>query len=155
MATLLEQTRAMHEELEKYERVIALDLAQDTKSHRERLAQSHRVNNTLQQISQRATKLVRAPPTLQHGCGSGTSSQTRGNTQLGVGAQPPTEHALQWKRRVQPQSAGGCRIARRMTCEFAGGGQAGGAWSYGQYRPQASPPGVLGGVGWAPRKTLL
>ena len=52
MATLLEQTRAMHEELEKYERVIALDLAQDTKSHRERLAQSHRVNNTLQQISQ-------------------------------------------------------------------------------------------------------
>jgi hypothetical protein len=62
MATLLEQTRATHEELEKYERVIALDLAQDTKSHRERLAQSHRVNNTLLQISDRASKLVRPSP---------------------------------------------------------------------------------------------
>lgn len=57
----------MHEELEKYERVIALDLAQDTKSHRERLAQSHRVANTIQQISQRATKLVRAPPHTAQG----------------------------------------------------------------------------------------
>jgi splicing factor 3A subunit 3 len=43
--TLLEQTRAFHEETERLERCIVQELQKETKSHKERLHQNHRVNN--------------------------------------------------------------------------------------------------------------
>jgi hypothetical protein len=60
MATLIEQTRGYHEDMEKIERLIVRDFQQEMKSHRERLYQGHRVSNMIDKISDRATKLVRA-----------------------------------------------------------------------------------------------
>uniref|UniRef100_A0A7S0QT94 Matrin-type domain-containing protein n=1 Tax=Pyramimonas obovata TaxID=1411642 RepID=A0A7S0QT94_9CHLO len=57
MATLLEQTRGYHEEMEKMERLIVKDFQQEAKTHRERLYQSHRVSNLIDKIADRATKL--------------------------------------------------------------------------------------------------
>mmetsp|Transcript_11578 Transcript_11578/g.15763 ORF Transcript_11578/g.15763 Transcript_11578/m.15763 type:complete len:501 (+) Transcript_11578:114-1616(+) len=57
MTTLLEQTRAMHEEMEKLERVVVKDLQQEVKTHKEKTSQAHRVNNFLNQVQDRAAKL--------------------------------------------------------------------------------------------------
>eukprot|EP00959_Pyramimonas_sp_CCMP1952_P115971 2424329-Pyramimonas_sp.AAC.1 len=57
MATVIEQTRAYHEEMEKMERLIVKDFQQEAKTHRERLYQSHRVSNLIDKITDRATKL--------------------------------------------------------------------------------------------------
>lgn len=59
MATLLEQTRAAHEEMERLERLIVSELSRDARSHRERLAQGHRVRAMVDRICDRAAKLVR------------------------------------------------------------------------------------------------
>lgn len=59
MASLLEHTRMMHEDMEKMERVIVADFHQEVKTHRERLAQSHRVHTCLLTVSDRATKLLK------------------------------------------------------------------------------------------------
>ncbi|CAK9192058.1 hypothetical protein BDL97_01G100600 [Sphagnum fallax] len=57
-ATLLEQTRAAHEEVERLEKCVVQELQRDTKSHKERLHQNHRVNNMLLASLASTTKLV-------------------------------------------------------------------------------------------------
>ncbi|GIL62707.1 hypothetical protein Vafri_16876 [Volvox africanus] len=57
--TLLEQTRALHEDMERYERIIVKDLKQETKSHKDKLMQSHRVRKRLDQIQDAARKLMK------------------------------------------------------------------------------------------------
>jgi hypothetical protein len=59
MATLLEQTRLAHEEVERLERLIVEELSREARTHRERLAQGHRVAAMVDRISGRAAKLVR------------------------------------------------------------------------------------------------
>ena len=61
MATLLEQTRLSHEETERLERLIVAELSREARSHRERLAQAQRVAVMVGRITDRASKLVRAP----------------------------------------------------------------------------------------------
>jgi splicing factor 3A subunit 3 len=56
--TLLEQTRAFHEEIERLERCIVEELQKETKSHRERLHQNHRVNNMRHAVLDSTGKLV-------------------------------------------------------------------------------------------------
>ncbi|KAG0577495.1 hypothetical protein M758_5G153600 [Ceratodon purpureus] len=56
--TLLEQTRAFHEEIERLERCIVQELQGETKSHKERLHQNHRVNNMRHAILDATGKLV-------------------------------------------------------------------------------------------------
>ncbi|CAM6127542.1 unnamed protein product [Calypogeia fissa] len=56
-ATLLEQTRAWHEEVERLERLLVKDLQRDAKSHKERLHQNHRVNNMAESIVESSQKL--------------------------------------------------------------------------------------------------
>jgi len=60
MATLLEQTRLAHEEMERLERLVVAELSREARTHRERLLQSHRVAAMVEQISARAVKLVRS-----------------------------------------------------------------------------------------------
>ncbi|PNW82870.1 hypothetical protein CHLRE_06g297750v5 [Chlamydomonas reinhardtii] len=57
--TLLEQTRGLHEDMEHFERVICKDLKQETKSHKDKLFQSHRVRKRLDQIQESARKLIK------------------------------------------------------------------------------------------------
>lgn len=57
-ATLLEQTRAAHEEVEKVERLVVKDMQTESKSHKERLHQSHRVANMLEAIMTNTARLV-------------------------------------------------------------------------------------------------
>eukprot|EP00246_Nothoceros_aenigmaticus_P004024 TRINITY_DN1531_c0_g1_i2.p1 TRINITY_DN1531_c0_g1~~TRINITY_DN1531_c0_g1_i2.p1 ORF type:complete len:334 (-),score=64.33 TRINITY_DN1531_c0_g1_i2:850-1776(-) len=57
-ATLLEQTRASHEEVEKLERLVVKDMQAEVKSHKERLHQSHRVANMLEAIITNTSRLV-------------------------------------------------------------------------------------------------
>ena len=59
MATLLEQTRGTHEEIERLECLIVDELSREARSHRERLEQSQRVAAMVDQIASRAAKLVR------------------------------------------------------------------------------------------------
>jgi len=56
--TLLEQTRAAHEEIERLERCIVQELQRETKSHKERLHQNHRVNNMRHAILEATARLV-------------------------------------------------------------------------------------------------
>lgn len=60
-ATVLEQTRAAHEEIERLERCIVQELQRDTKSHKERLHQNHRVNNMRHAVLGATAKLVCFP----------------------------------------------------------------------------------------------
>lgn len=57
--TLLEQTRALHEDVERLERVVVKDLKQETKSHKDKLMQSHRVRKRLGQIQEASHKLIK------------------------------------------------------------------------------------------------
>ncbi|KAK1366477.1 Splicing factor 3A subunit 3 [Heracleum sosnowskyi] len=57
-ATLLEATRANHEEVERLERTIVKDLQNDPTSNRDRLYQSHRVRSMIDQISDTTYKLI-------------------------------------------------------------------------------------------------
>jgi splicing factor 3A subunit 3 len=61
MASLLEQTRVEHEEVERLERLVVDRLSQEARSFRERLVQSQTVSYMVDQITHRAAKLVRAP----------------------------------------------------------------------------------------------
>ena len=63
MASLLEQTRVEHEEVERLERLVVDRLSQEAKSFRERLEQSQTVAYMVDQITHRAAKLVRAQET--------------------------------------------------------------------------------------------
>ncbi|EFJ51494.1 splicing factor 3a, subunit 3 [Volvox carteri f. nagariensis] len=57
--TLLEQTRSLHEDVERFERIIVKDLKQETKSHKDKIMQSHRVRKRLDQIQDAARKLLK------------------------------------------------------------------------------------------------
>mmetsp|Transcript_40482 Transcript_40482/g.89949 ORF Transcript_40482/g.89949 Transcript_40482/m.89949 type:complete len:508 (-) Transcript_40482:699-2222(-) len=57
--TLLEQTRALHEDMERLERLIVKDFKQETKTHKEKLMQNHRVRKRLDVMQEAARKLVR------------------------------------------------------------------------------------------------
>ena len=63
MASLLEQTRVEHEEVERLERLVVDRLSQEAKSFRERLEQCQTVAYLVDQITHRAAKLVRAQET--------------------------------------------------------------------------------------------
>ncbi|DBB14656.1 hypothetical protein WJX82_004178 [Trebouxia sp. C0006] len=56
--TVLEQTRAGHEEAEHLERLIVKDFRNELKGHKERLHQSHRVRNMLDIMQEQAKKLA-------------------------------------------------------------------------------------------------
>lgn len=56
--TLLEQTRQLHEDLEKAERLIVKQYREEAKSHKEKLLQSHRVRKLLDLAQDRAQRLV-------------------------------------------------------------------------------------------------
>lgn len=58
-STLLELTRAAHEETEKLERLIVKDLQNVPASNKDRLSQSHRVRHMIDQITSTTHKLVR------------------------------------------------------------------------------------------------
>lgn len=56
-STLLEQTRAAHEEVERLERFIASDFKTDAITHKERLLQNHRVNRALDEMVSKTKRL--------------------------------------------------------------------------------------------------
>jgi hypothetical protein len=60
MATLLEATRAKHEEIERLERLIVTELSREARTHKSRLLQGHRVGAMVDRIVARAAQLVRA-----------------------------------------------------------------------------------------------
>lgn len=57
-STLLEVTRAGHEEVERLERVIVKELQNEPANNKDRLFQSHRVRNMIDTITATAEKLV-------------------------------------------------------------------------------------------------
>lgn len=57
-STLLEVTRASHEEIERLERLIVKDLQTEPATNKDRLHQSHRVRNVIEQILESTHKLV-------------------------------------------------------------------------------------------------
>ncbi|MED6211384.1 hypothetical protein PIB30_073195 [Stylosanthes scabra] len=57
-STLLEVTRASHEEVERLERVIVKDLQNEPASNKDRLFQSHRVRNMIDTITSTTHKLI-------------------------------------------------------------------------------------------------
>ena len=59
-STLLEVTRASHEEVERLERLVVKDLQTEPPTNRDRLYQSHRVRNMIEQIMDTSNKLVKS-----------------------------------------------------------------------------------------------
>ncbi|KAI7743339.1 hypothetical protein M8C21_032524 [Ambrosia artemisiifolia] len=57
-STLLELTRAAHEDVERFERLIVKDLQNEPATNKDRLAQSHRVRHMIDQITSTTHKLV-------------------------------------------------------------------------------------------------
>lgn len=57
--TILEQTRSLHEDIERFERLIVKDLKRETVSHQEKLFQSHRIRKMLESTETHAAKLIR------------------------------------------------------------------------------------------------
>lgn len=57
-STLLEVTRAAHEEVERLERLIVKDLQTEPANSKDRLFQSHRVRNMIDTISATTERLV-------------------------------------------------------------------------------------------------
>ncbi|XP_075502283.1 splicing factor SF3a60 homolog [Primulina tabacum] len=57
-STLLEVTRASHEEVERLERLIVKDLQTEPPTTKDRLYQSHRVRNMIEQIASTTHKLI-------------------------------------------------------------------------------------------------
>ncbi|KZV17186.1 splicing factor 3A subunit 3 [Dorcoceras hygrometricum] len=57
-STLLEVTRASHEEVERLERIIVKDLQTEPPTNKDRLCQSHRVRNMIEQITSTTHKLI-------------------------------------------------------------------------------------------------
>jgi len=57
-STLLEVTRASHEEVERLERLIVKDLQNEPANNKDRLFQSHRVRNMIENIIASTEKLV-------------------------------------------------------------------------------------------------
>ena len=61
-STLLERTRESHEEIERLERAICADFRNEAVTHKERLAQNHRVRSMLDDMADKSKRLVRTPP---------------------------------------------------------------------------------------------
>ncbi|PNX71374.1 splicing factor 3A subunit 3-like protein [Trifolium pratense] len=57
-STLLEVTRSGHEEVERFERLIAKDLQNDPTSNKDRLFRSHRVRNMIDTITSTTERLI-------------------------------------------------------------------------------------------------
>ena len=57
-STLLEVTRASHEEVERLERLIVKDLQNEPANNKDRLFQSHRARNMIENIIATTEKLV-------------------------------------------------------------------------------------------------
>lgn len=57
-STLLEVTRAAHEEVERLERLVVKDLQTEPNSNKDRLVQSHRVRNMIDTINDTTERLV-------------------------------------------------------------------------------------------------
>lgn len=57
-STLLEVTRAAHEEVERLERLVVKDLQTEPTSNKDRLFQTHRVRNMIDTITATTEKLV-------------------------------------------------------------------------------------------------
>ncbi|KAL5709675.1 hypothetical protein ACHQM5_020335 [Ranunculus cassubicifolius] len=57
-ATLLEQTRSYHEEIERMERIIGKDLQNQSNSDRDRLIQNHRIKTLIDSITSTTQKLI-------------------------------------------------------------------------------------------------
>lgn len=57
-STLLEETRQYHEDIERLERLIVKDFKNEARTHKEKLLQSQRVRKMLEQLQDRAQKLV-------------------------------------------------------------------------------------------------
>lgn len=57
-STLLEVTRAAHEEVERLERLVVKDLQTEPNSNKDRLVQSHRVRNMIDTITDTTERLV-------------------------------------------------------------------------------------------------
>lgn len=58
-STFLEQTRSLHEDLERLERIIVKDYQQEAKGHKDKLLQSHRVRKRMDEMQHIARKLMR------------------------------------------------------------------------------------------------
>lgn len=65
-STLLEVTRAAHEEVERLERLIVKDLQNEPPSNKDRLFQSHRVRQMIDTIISTNEKLVIILPVISH-----------------------------------------------------------------------------------------
>ena len=59
-STLLERTRESHEEIERLERAVCADFRHEAVTHKERLAQNHRVRSMLDDAATKSKRLVRA-----------------------------------------------------------------------------------------------
>ncbi|EFJ22878.1 hypothetical protein SELMODRAFT_104720 [Selaginella moellendorffii] len=57
-ATLLEQARSAHDDIERLERMVVKELQKEVKSHKDRLYQSHRVKMMLEAMTLATSKLV-------------------------------------------------------------------------------------------------
>lgn len=60
-STLLEVTRAAHEEVERLERLVVKDLQTEPNSNKDRLVQSHRVRHMIDTITATTDRLVSSP----------------------------------------------------------------------------------------------
>jgi len=66
-STLLERTRESHEEIERLERAICADFRNEAVTHKERLAQNHRVRSMLDDMADKSKRLVRTSRTNRRG----------------------------------------------------------------------------------------
>ena len=66
-STLLERTRESHEEIERLERAICADFRNEAVTHKERLAQNHRVRSMLDDMANKSKRLVRTSQTNPRG----------------------------------------------------------------------------------------
>jgi hypothetical protein len=76
-STLLEQTRQLHEDMERAERLVVKDLKRTMSKYRDKLQQDHRTKRFVDSIQENARKLVRCelgrpatafPPTAPKPC---------------------------------------------------------------------------------------
>jgi splicing factor 3A subunit 3 len=58
MATLLETTRQLHEDVERLERLVCDEFNREARTHQQKLLQAHRVRQLLDSLQARAAKLV-------------------------------------------------------------------------------------------------
>ncbi len=61
---LLLHYAALHEDMERLERLVVRDFKQEKKGHKERLQQNHRVRNWIDKMQDEAKRLVRLPGLL-------------------------------------------------------------------------------------------